>query len=64
MSRPALSKPAIVARFGDVIVTRQQSEFGALFHARRGEAPALFSTNRQAEALAWLAGYTAGLQAR
>ena len=60
MNRPIFRKPAIVARHGDVILTRQQSDFGALFHIRRGEAPALFSTNRQAEALAWLDGSVMG----
>lgn len=62
MTRPAIRKPVVIASKHGISITRQQSEFGAIYQARRGEAPALFSTNRQAEALAWLAGYSAALQ--
>ena len=62
MTRPAIRKPVVVAQQHGISITRQQSEFGAIYAARRGEAPALFTTNRQAEALAWLAGYAQARQ--
>lgn len=63
MSRPPFRKPTVIARQHGVTITRQLSEFGALYHVRRGDAPALYTTNRQDAALAWLAGYREGLQA-
>lgn len=62
MTRPAFRKPAVVTERCGIVLTRQISEFGALYQARRGEAPALYSTNRRGEALAWLDGYARAMQ--
>lgn len=57
MSRPPFRKQTVIARQHGMTITRQLGEFGALYHVRRGEDPALYATNRQEAALAWLAGY-------